>query len=468
MARALFFALWLANSVVAQQAPVGEELTGPVEEQPEELSESEAANLEFPVAPKPWGLAAVMRTAEIPYETMDKTVSSFVPLMFYEGEYGFMRGLGGGFHAWKSDVGDELNVLARMRFMDIPAELQNEVQGDTVDFGLQYRGMFDDAWWETEAMSDPDGKWYLALRFGASPVLGRWRIRPSVELRYLSSTFTSRYFALTPETGNTAQGAFQFSPGVDWRYQVFSDLHLLGSLRYTWFSSGLLEDTTLNTEGTLEFTLGFGLFQDPGSAPLFGWSPSTNSEESSTLARPYIRLAHGWGTPSDLGDILGGSIENDEFDNSMNSVFYGLPLTDSLFGVPVEVYLSPGFALHDSSAVQNTAYELVLSMKAYYTIHWPIRWRLGLAEGLSWINRETYLEGEDLAESGQHSSQLMNYMGFSVDLNVGDLFGAESLEGLWAGVAIHHRSSIFESASQFGRITGGSNYPSVYLQVDLF
>ena len=32
------------------------------------------------------------------------------------------------------------------------------------------------------------------------------------------------------------------------------------------------------------------------------------------------------------------------------------------------------------------------------------------------------------------------------------------------GIGIHHRSSIFESSSAFGRIRGGSNYNSLYLQ----
>jgi len=34
----------------------------------------------------------------------------------------------------------------------------------------------------------------------------------------------------------------------------------------------------------------------------------------------------------------------------------------------------------------------------------------------------------------------------------------------WLGYSIHHRSAIFESAQHFGRIKGGSNFQSVYLQ----
>jgi outer membrane protein len=58
----------------------------------------------------------------------------------------------------------------------------------------------------------------------------------------------------------------------------------------------------------------------------------------------------------------------------------------------------------------------------------------------------------------------MNYIDVTADFNLGDTFAANSLNDLFLGVGIHHRSSIFESSSAFGRIKGGSNYNSVYLQ----
>ena len=94
-------------------------------------------------------------------------------------------------------------------------------------------------------------------------------------------------------------------------------------------------------------------------------------------------------------------------------------------------------------------------------------WRIGAAEGLSWIEEVTYIENENMESKGYRPSQLMNYLDFTLDVNLGDLFRSSSLENAWLGFSIHHRSSIFESASQFGRIKGGSNYPSLYIQWDL-
>ncbi len=58
----------------------------------------------------------------------------------------------------------------------------------------------------------------------------------------------------------------------------------------------------------------------------------------------------------------------------------------------------------------------------------------------------------------------MNYLDATLDFNLGEAFGVKQMNGLYFGVGIHHRSSIFETSSSFGRIKGGSNYNSMYLQ----
>jgi MipA family protein len=416
---------------------------------------------------KDWGIAALMRTAQIPYGTEDDSVSSFVPMMFYEGEHVFLRGLGAGVHAWHDDD-TEVNLFTRLRFVDIPREYQNQIQADTGDFGVQFHRDEGGAWWEAEALSDLDGKWQLAGRVGTSGIWGNLLLTPSLDFRYLSDRYTTHYYAMSPLTGQTAGGGFQVSPSAIGRFHLFSDLYLVGSLRYTWSSSEITDLAAVEESGVAEAMIGFGFFQDTGDPQFLGEPRHRAGGKKPLKAKPYVRLAHGWATESDLGEILRGDITNDEYDNQMTSAFYGHPLTDTLFGAPLEIYLSPGFAWHHDSSVQSSTPELVLKIKAYYTFLWPIRWRLGAAEGVSWIDDITYIEQISMDEKGNRPSQYMNYLDFSLDLNVGDLVGLDGWDRIWAGVAIHHRSSIFESASQFGRISGGSNYPSIYLQYDLY
>ena len=85
-----------------------------------------------------WGIGALVRNAQIPFDTEADNVTSFVPMMFYQGETFFIRGVDGGAHLYER--GDwQINAMARMRFFDIPAEFQNQVQGDTIDLGIQWR-----------------------------------------------------------------------------------------------------------------------------------------------------------------------------------------------------------------------------------------------------------------------------------------------------------------------------------------
>ena len=88
--------------------------------------------------------------------------------------------------------------------------------------------------------------------------------------------------------------------------------------------------------------------------------------------------------------------------------------------------------------------------------------RLGLAEGVSYMDEVIYIEKSEIEEKGLKPSSLSFYLDASVDLNLGFLH--DNLEPLWIGAAIHHRSSGFEEVSLFGRLKSGSNYNTVYLQ----
>ena len=73
------------------------------------------------------------------------------------------------------------------------------------------------------------------------------------------------------------------------------------------------------------------------------------------------------------------------------------------------------------------------------TIKWPTPWRLGFAEGLSYVDRVPYLEEKDMLEKGYRPSQLLNFLDFSVDIDLGRLFRME----LWLGYSIAGIIEIF-------------------------
>ncbi|WP_414931185.1 MipA/OmpV family protein [Vibrio europaeus] len=406
-----------------------------------------------------WGIAAVYRTATIPFDTHDgdHTVSTFVPMMYFNNDYVFVNGLEGGAYLHQSeDEQFQLNALMRLRFVDIPAAVQNANQGDSVDFGGQLRYKLDDKWWlDTELMSDKDLRFHANLRASAKYEYGDWELEPHATLRYKDADFNSEYYAFSETSKQTIAAGIDAKVGLKARYHVHSNLYLLGATSVTRLDHSAYHSDAIKDRYQGEFYVGFGFFNDKTKAP-----------KSELTNKRYVRFAHGWATPSNIGDIITFNTEKDPYNNKMSSVFYGHPLTDELFGIPLDIYFTPGIVHHWSSEVQSSATEYIAAIKAYYTFDWPTKWRFGVAEGMSYIDSMTYVENEEMKSKGYTPSHLLNYLDFSFDVNLGDLINNRDFDNMWFGYSIHHRSAIFESASQYGRIKGGSNYNTLYLQID--
>ena len=397
-----------------------------------------------------WGIGAGLRLARIPFDTKDNTVTNFVPQLFYEGDLFFLRGLEAGIKIAKSDKW-QLNALGRLRFFDIPKSFQNEIQEDTVDLGLQLRYSLDEnAFVEFELLSDMDYRFHANLRTGMDLVNGAFEWMPYVNLNFKSAEYNDYYYGL--EVDNVGSG-IDMSVGLKAEYHVISNLYLIGSFQLTYLDRDARHSAFVDKNILDETFIGIK------------FSNERKKERKKSLRNtPYLRIGHGWATPSNMGEILSGDIENDKYNNQLTSLFYGHPLTDELFGLPLDIYLTPGFIWHWSSRVQPSSQEYVLCIKAYYTFKWPIVWRLGAGEGASYASRVTYIEESELNKKDYEVSKLMNYLDFSIDINLSDLFGLKGPNKLWLGYYIHHRSAIFESASHYGRIKGGSNYNTIYLQ----
>jgi outer membrane protein len=347
-------------------------------------------------------------------------------------------------------------------------------------------------------MTDDESRYYSTLNARYHWESGSWDLNPYAILRYKSADFNDHYYGLDgftdpnnpPATFNNKIGsAFDLTLGSEIRYHVASNFYLLGRAQLTTLDSATRDSVSIENGTYGEVYLGIAFFND-----------KTRAKVSSLKAKPYIRLAHGWGTPSNMSDILDFNWEDDEQNSQITSIFYGHPIADSLFGAEfIDIYLTTGFVYHHTAdsyqqtlspgvgintpelavAPENTCdgvndcvltydglptNEYVLGIKAYFNVNWPVHWRLGLAEGLSYIETVSDLEQREMDRKGYRSSQLMNYIDITVDFSLGDTFRVKSMNDLFFGIGIHHRSSIFETSSAFGRIKGGSNFNSLYLQ----
>jgi len=398
-----------------------------------------------------WGIGIGLRYAEIPFYTAngDRSVSDVVPLMFYDDKHLYIRGLEGGLKLVNTQQ-FKVNALLRYRWFDIPADFQNEVRSDAWDGGIQLR--FNLGNWDlrTEFMGDGDARFYMDIGFDTSLGDRYANLYPYIGVRIKTADFNTKYYGFDREY---VKGGAELHAQFEGRYHLVSNLYVIGRVGGTLLDDNAQDSSFVSRSSTWEAYAGIAFFNKPDTPP-----------DHVLRSNTYIRVANGEATPSNIGEILGGHKETDPYHNTLTSLFYGYPVTDELFGLPIDVYLTPGLVYHHHSAVQESFYEYVIAVKGYYTFKWPVHWRLGLAEGLSYSSQINYVERTELEAKGYRPSKVLNYLDFSVDLNIGDLFNSKTLRDTWFGYSIHHRSGIFGTGSQFGRIKGGSNYTTLYLQ----
>ena len=416
-----------------------------------EKSEQVEQKAQRTYAEQTWGIAMGMRYAEIPYYTAngDRTVADVVPLMFFDNDYFYIRGLEGGVKIINEDQW-KLNAILRYRFFDIPADVQNQVKGDAWDGGVQVRYRLGDWDLRSEFMTDGDANFYTDVGFDTTLGDKYASLYPYIGVRIKTADFNTKYYGFDQEY---VEGGVELHGHIEGRYHLISNFYIIGRLGGTILDSNARDSSFVKESSTWDAYAGIAFFNNPDK-------PRSQSLRNNA----YLRLAHGEATPSNIDQILTGDREDDPYHNKLTSLFYGHPLTDDLFGLPLDIYLVTGLVHHHKSEVQESAYEYVLGIKADYTIKWPVRWRVGLAEGLSYASQVTYIERTELEAKGYRPSKLLNYLDFTADINIGDIFNANSWRNTWFGYSIHHRSGIFETGSQFGRIKGGSNYTTFYIQ----
>ncbi|MEN8256239.1 MAG: MipA/OmpV family protein [Thermodesulfobacteriota bacterium] len=399
-----------------------------------------------------WGIGFAVRMASIPFKGDDSSLHDLIPLFYYEDEYLFLDGLEGGVKLLSREDW-QLRLLARWRFFDVPDDDYDAlIDTDVLDWGLQFRYQpaQNPLYFEVDFMADErqrlSSNWRTGMEIDGGPI----SLDPYVNLRFKDGRFNDYYYGLGVDDIGSGMDV---SVGLEARYLLFDDVFLLGSVEATWLGSNARD--SFFVEDDFQENIFLGMSYQNGSSTIC---------KSAINAKPYVRLAHGWATPSDLADIVVFDRERDYDNNQLTSFFYGHPLADDFLGMAVESYLTPGFVWHWNSGVQKSGQEFVLAFKHYTTFDWPFTWRFGIGEGLSYAAEISYIEQVEMDDKELEASKWLLFLDFSLDFDLGDTFGVAALDDVWLGYSIHHRSGIFGSSSMFGNIKGGSNYNSVYLQ----
>jgi len=273
--------------------------------------------------PKTWGIAVGIRSAKIPFVTEDDRVNDLIPLIFYDETRFYVRGLSAGYRFFNKPKW-EFNAIGRYRFFDIPAEYQNQIRGNAFDIGLQFRYKPKEFLnLDFEGLSDQHGRNHAITAINYHWDSGNWDLFPYAKLRWKSSEFSDTYYGLNRDSIGSAVDAIV---GAEVRYHIYQNLYAIGKASVTLLDNDTYQSEFVNTRYQNDLYLGIAFFND-----------KTKAKRRSIKSKPYVRLAHGWATPSDVGELLAWDFQKDPYNNQLTSLFYGHPVADELFGVPFDI-----------------------------------------------------------------------------------------------------------------------------------
>lgn len=176
-----------------------------------------------------------------------------------------------------------------------------------------------------------------------------------------------------------------------------------------------------------------------------------------------LRAAYGKSTESDLYEILTGKVKGSIGYARVYALDGSYLLKKNLFDSPLDLHIASGLAYYDEGAYQGPIYELTLYLKLYYKFNiLDTNFRFGFGEGGSYTSSNTQTEIIASQEKGGGTSHYLNYLDISLDVDLGSVFGEQSLQGTMLGVLIKHRSSIFGLINNVKK--GGSNYNCFYIE----
>ena len=177
-----------------------------------------------------------------------------------------------------------------------------------------------------------------------------------------------------------------------------------------------------------------------------------------------VRFFVGAASASDLDELYTfQGLNRSPYETNVVGFDLGYRLYEDIFTLPFDLYIKGGVSYFDENGYQADFLELVTFFKLIYKLDiFDNQIRLGFGEGWSYAGRVPYREAQEAIRENDNQSKFLNYLDISFDFDVGKLFRVKSLEHLYFGYLIKHRSGFHGVYN--GVADGGSNYNSLYLE----
>jgi len=416
-----------------------------------------------------WGI--VSRFEQSPYRGGGVRID-LLPLYLYEGEHVYLHSYRAGLK-FRPGTDRRIDLFLSRRLESspverVPASLAGmNARTPETDFGLSYEQRFD--WGKVFAellvdASETSKGSELRLGYSHDRRNGRVTLSPYFMLAARDAKLNDYYYGVLPSESTPDRLAYQPGGGVNGtlglnaRYDLTGAWHFLAGVSATLWSGGVRRSPIVEDRPQLAIFGGLA----------YEFVPTPRKDFSDRLPLSF-KVLHGKATPCNLLPIMElrcASIGTPDR-TSVDAFEVGRPFIESPRDWPVMIAWYAGLLRHEERGLQPDSWQFNLYLKAFY---WGFPWkervrtRIGFGGGLSYAQRVPFVEARDQAARDRNTSKLLQYGDPTIDVSVGDLFGAKDLRETYFGLGVSHRSGIFSMAQLFDNVNGGSNYIYTYVE----
>lgn len=209
-----------------------------------------------------------------------------------------------------------------------------------------------------------------------------------------------------------------------------------------------------------------------GTAPTHAASSKDNQDVISaerSKPRLFVQAQLGIVSESDFGPALAFIYEPAFEPTNVFAISLGRQVGTRILRWPATVVAYASLQHYGERGVQSDILGAALYIKAYKQFRVSshrIPIRLGLGEGLSYVDRIPSVEVEDFLP--QRSAKLVNYLEWSLQTSLGHFLGrpegrfSSTIQDVYIGYSIFHRSTVF---GLFGGKGGGVNYMGIGVEL---
>ena len=419
------------------------------------------------------GFGALIISERSPYRGEGQR-PDVLPVYLYEGERFFLRSdrLGLKFAPAEEQA---LDLYLRRRVEGFPPDhvppiLQGlKTRNGGVDLGLTWRLRAGDSHayaGVTQNVGHASRGQELSLGAHTDWLMGRWTVRPAARVTWRSSRSNNFYFGVPAEGATPQRPAYQPGAGTDASaglyasYQLTEGWRLIGGVSATRYSSNVRASPIVEPGTQVGAVL--------GATYSLGAEKMRWQEENSPT---WVRLLYGSAAEDRCNIVMIMTLRCTAINRTTPTEVVGLSvgktLLESFRGWPLDFVGYVGLIAHHDRPFQRNGAELDLFMKVFYRgFPWSDRilTRFGYGWGLSIADPVPYSEVAEQTARGRLTSRVLNYNEPSIDVSLGDVIGNREWKQTFVGLSITHRSGMFGNSRLLGRVNGGSNYITLYME----